>query len=82
MLDYTLSEVVSADIHFKTVFIPVAILNKKQYSAICSYIRTEHEWDRHCEHEWDCCGCMCSQHSEVTRFEGKIGVLITSTFNY
>lgn len=35
-----------------------------------------------CGHQWDCCGCLCSQHVSVSYKHNKVKIIFTQHFNY
>lgn len=57
-------------------------ITKGRYKKIDSFCRKNSFRSRHCGHEYDCCGCLCSQRLEFSYQKNQITITLTQSFNY
>jgi hypothetical protein len=57
-------------------------MTKERYSIIDRYCRKASYTTGYCGHEWDCCGCLCSQSLSFTYKQNQTIITLVQTFNY
>jgi hypothetical protein len=56
-------------------------ITKNRYKILDRFCR-KNSFRTNCGHEWDCCGCMCSQYMEFEYKNNQVILILHNSFNY
>ena len=77
-------KIIAADIDGQTSvkIINALRLTKKRFKTLHRYARNHSHSISNCGHEWDCCGCLCSQRMELIYNYPFITITYSIGFNF